>query len=157
LLAGLEVQHVSFVPSPTLYGPDDPLQEFALLRDPLQDLAVALQVSADRGPTSRHVQRVAAVRRREAPRATDPDCRCTCSSTLGSEEARISVGERERVWVGVGAYKNPVNETLRQIEAARERGVGGVVVFAYDSASSTPAQPSSPPPLQQISRGAFSP
>ncbi len=70
------------------------------------------------------------------------------------EEARISVGERERVWVGVGAYKNPVNETLRQIEDARARGVGGVVVFAYDSASSTPAQPGS---LEQIGRTAFSP
>ena len=68
------------------------------------------------------------------------------------EEARISVGERERVWVGVGAYKNPVSETLRQIEDARERGVGGVVVFAYDSASSTPAQPGS---LEQIGREAF--
>ena len=68
------------------------------------------------------------------------------------EEARISVGERERVWVGVGAYKNPVNETLRQIEDARARGVGGVVVFAYDSASSPPAQPGS---LEQIGREAF--
>ncbi|MDE0223044.1 MAG: family 10 glycosylhydrolase [Spirochaetaceae bacterium] len=71
------------------------------------------------------------------------------------EEARISAGERERVWVGVGAYKNPVNETLRQIEDARERGVGGVVVFAYDSAAKTPAQPGSPAPLQQIGREAF--
>lgn len=68
------------------------------------------------------------------------------------EEARISVGERERIWVGVGAWKNPVNETLRQIEDARARGVGGVVVFAYDSASNTPAQPGS---LEQIGREAF--
>ena len=68
------------------------------------------------------------------------------------QEARISVGERERVWVGVGAYKNPVNETLRQIEDARAQGVGGVVVFAYDSASSTPVQPGS---LEQIGREAF--
>ena len=71
------------------------------------------------------------------------------------EEARISVGARERVWVGVGAYKNPVNETLRQIEDARERGVGGVVVFAYDSASSTTAQSGTPTPLQQIGNAAF--
>ena len=71
------------------------------------------------------------------------------------EEARISVGARERVWVGVGAYKNPVNETLRQIEDARERGVGGVVVFAYGSAASTPAQSGTPTPLQQIGNAAF--
>ena len=68
------------------------------------------------------------------------------------EEARISVGERERIWVGVGAWKNPVNETLRQIENARARGVGGVVVFAYGSASSPPTQPGS---LEQIGREAF--
>ena len=71
------------------------------------------------------------------------------------EEARVSAGSRERVWAGVGAYKNPVDATLRQIEDARERGVGGVVVFAYDSASSTPAQSGTPTPLQQIGSAAF--
>lgn len=71
------------------------------------------------------------------------------------EEARVSAGSRERIWAGVGAYKNRVEETLRQIEDARDRGVGGVVVFAYDSASSTPAQPGSPAPLQRIGREAF--
>ena len=71
------------------------------------------------------------------------------------EEARVSAGARERVWVGVGAYKNSVTETLQQIDAARDREVGGVVVFAYDSASSTPAQPGAPKPLQQIGREAF--
>ena len=71
------------------------------------------------------------------------------------EEAEISAGDRERVWVGVGAYKNQVDDTLRQIDAARDRGVGGVVVFAYGSAASTPAQPGVPAPLQQIGREAF--
>ncbi len=71
------------------------------------------------------------------------------------EEARVSAGSRERVWAGVGAYKNPVDATLRQIEDARERGVGGVVVFAYDSASSTAAQSGTPTPLQQIGSAAF--
>ncbi len=71
------------------------------------------------------------------------------------EEARVSAGSRERVWAGVGAYKNPVDATLRQIDSARERGVGGVVVFAYDSASSTPAQSGTPTPLQQIGSAAF--
>jgi uncharacterized lipoprotein YddW (UPF0748 family) len=71
------------------------------------------------------------------------------------EEARVSAGARERVWVGVGAYKNSVTETLQQIDAARDREVGGVVVFAYDSASSTPPQPGAPTPLQQIGNAAF--
>ena len=67
----------------------------------------------------------------------------------------MSAGARERVWVGVGAYKNPVDETLRQIENARDQGVGGVVVFSYNSAASTPAQPGAPTPLQQIGGAAF--
>jgi uncharacterized lipoprotein YddW (UPF0748 family) len=71
------------------------------------------------------------------------------------EGARVSAGARERVWVGVGAYKNPVDETLRQIENARDQGVGGVVVFSYNSAASTPAQPGAPTPLQQIGGAAF--
>ncbi len=69
--------------------------------------------------------------------------------------ARVSAPARERVWIGVGAYKNPVDATLWQIEQARVQGVGGVVVFAYDAAASTPAQAGAPTPLQRIGRGAF--
>ncbi len=68
------------------------------------------------------------------------------------EEARVSAGASQRVWIGVGAFKNPVDETLRQIGSARDYGVGGVVVFAYGAAASTAAQPGTPTPLQRIGR-----
>ena len=72
-----------------------------------------------------------------------------------AEAARASAPARERVWIGVGAYKNPVEATLWQIEQAREQGVGGVVVFAYDAAASAPAASGAPTPLERIGRGAF--
>ena len=73
-----------------------------------------------------------------------------------AESARVSAPERDRVWIGVGAYKNPVDATLWQIEQARAQGVGGVVVFSYGAPASTPAEAGAPTPLQRIGSGAFS-
>ena len=83
---------------------------------------------------------------------TDPDL-----FTGWVDVARVSAPARERVWIGVGAYKNPVDATLWQIEHARAQDVGGVVVFAYDAAASTPAEEGAPTPLQRIGRAAFGP
>jgi len=69
--------------------------------------------------------------------------------------ARIMAGSRERVWAGIGAYLNSVEETLQQIGYARGGEVGGVVVFAYGAAASTPPEPDGPQPLEQIGRSAF--
>ena len=73
------------------------------------------------------------------------------------EDVRASVRAAERLWIGVGAYKNPVEATLRQIDHAGGQGFGGVVVFAYDLAASTPPEPGAPTPLQRIGRAAFGP
>ncbi len=69
--------------------------------------------------------------------------------------ARITAGKRERLWAGIGAYLNPVDTTLRQIDFARRERVGGVVVFAYGAAASTPPEPGAPAPLETIGRQAF--
>ena len=69
--------------------------------------------------------------------------------------ARIMAGSRERLWAGIGAYLNPVDGTLQQIDYARHERVGGVVVFAYDAAASTAPEPGGPKPLEQIGRAAF--
>ena len=69
--------------------------------------------------------------------------------------ARIMAGSRERVWAGIGAYLNSVEETLQQIGYARGGEVGGVVVFAYGAAASTTPEPGAPQPLEQIGRAAF--
>lgn len=47
-------------------------------------------------------------------------------------EAVEAAGDGERVWAGIGAYRNSPDGTLRKIEAARDLGVAGVVLFSYD-------------------------
>ena len=69
--------------------------------------------------------------------------------------ARAMADSRERLWAGIGAYLNPVEETLRQIDYARGGRVGGVVVFAYGAAASTAPEPGAPAPLERIGRAAF--
>jgi uncharacterized lipoprotein YddW (UPF0748 family) len=71
------------------------------------------------------------------------------------DEAWVSVGDRERLWIGIGAYKNPVSETLRQVEEARKRGVGGIAIFSYKSASNAPVKNGSITSLKQIGDAAF--
>lgn len=69
--------------------------------------------------------------------------------------ARVTAGSRERLWAGIGAYLNQVDDTLQQIGYARRERIGGVVVFAYGAAASTPAPPGARAPLEQIGRAAF--
>ena len=69
--------------------------------------------------------------------------------------ARATAGSRERLWAGIGAYLNRVDDTLQQIDYARGEGVGGVVVFAYDAAARTASAPGAPPALERIGRAAF--
>ena len=51
------------------------------------------------------------------------------------ENAVDAARYRERIWAGIGAYLNTVDGTLRQIDIARERGAGGVILFSYDWAA----------------------
>ncbi len=64
-------------------------------------------------------------------------------------------GARERVWAGIGAYRNPVDRTIEQIDQARAVGVGGVAVFAFNKAADPPPPSGSTPALQRIGREAF--
>jgi uncharacterized lipoprotein YddW (UPF0748 family) len=57
------------------------------------------------------------------------------------------------VWAGIGAYHLTPAQTLRNIEAARSLGAGGVLLFSYDSLTN-PRQ-SVPDYLALIARGAF--
>jgi uncharacterized lipoprotein YddW (UPF0748 family) len=47
-------------------------------------------------------------------------------------EAAVSARRRDRVWAGIGAYRNGVAGTLDKIDLARREGVGGLVLFSYD-------------------------
>jgi len=71
------------------------------------------------------------------------------------DAALATAGAPGRVWAGVGAYRNPVAGTVRQITLARASGVGGIAVFSYHLASATPPAAGAPPSLEQIGNAAF--
>jgi len=50
------------------------------------------------------------------------------------EQIRVAVeaGGRDRVWAGIGAYRQISDSTVAKILAAREIGARGVVLFSYD-------------------------
>ena len=70
------------------------------------------------------------------------------------DAARATAGAPGRVWAGVGAYRNPVQRTVRQIALARAIGVGGIAVFAYHRASATPPEGTTQS-LERIGDAAF--
>jgi len=47
--------------------------------------------------------------------------------------ARAAATGRQ-IWAGIGAYRLPVESTVEKIQAARDIGVEGIVLFSYDSA-----------------------
>ena len=69
--------------------------------------------------------------------------------------ALAAAGTPGRVWAGVGAYRNPVAGTVRQIDLARAAGAGGAAVFSYHLPSATPAAAGTTPSLEQIGSAAF--
>ena len=71
------------------------------------------------------------------------------------DAALAAAGSPDRVWAGVGAYRNPVDLTVEQIDLARGIGVSGVVVFSYDKASETPPPDGAASALHRIGLAAF--
>lgn len=69
--------------------------------------------------------------------------------------ARGAAGIRERVWAGIGAYRNGVEGTLSKIRIAREEGAGGVVLFSYDWAVEEGSPDGERPFLERIGAAAF--
>lgn len=57
------------------------------------------------------------------------------------------------VWAGIGAYRLSPRETIDNIAAARRVGVGGIILFSYDSLISPP---NGTEYLAAVGRGAFS-
>ena len=71
------------------------------------------------------------------------------------DAALAAAGAPGRVWAGVGAYRNPVDRTVEQIDQARAIGVSGIVVFSYDKASETPTPDGAASALHRIGLAAF--
>lgn len=70
-------------------------------------------------------------------------------------EAAVSAGRQDRVWAGIGAYRNGLDGTLRKIDLARREGVGGLMLFSYDWAVKEGAPAGSVPFLEQVGRLRF--
>jgi uncharacterized lipoprotein YddW (UPF0748 family) len=47
--------------------------------------------------------------------------------------ARARVGDRARVWAGVGAYRLDVPGIVEKVQLAREAGAAGVILFSHES------------------------
>lgn len=46
----------------------------------------------------------------------------------------IEAGGPGRVWAGIGSWRIPVESTVEKIQAARDLGAKGIVLFSYDAA-----------------------
>ncbi len=71
------------------------------------------------------------------------------------DSALAAAGSPDRIWAGVGAYRNPTDLTVEQIDQARAIGVGGVVLFSYDKPTETPPPDGAPAALRRIGLAAF--
>jgi len=67
------------------------------------------------------------------------------------QRVRVLAGPRE-VWAGIGAYRISDDQAVRHIDAARELGAQGVVLFSYDSLATPPRGPEA---LHRIGHQAF--
>ncbi len=66
--------------------------------------------------------------------------------------AALLVAGGQRVWAGIGAYRLAPAEIVVNVQAARRAGVGGIILFSYDSL----AEPARGPEfLSQVGRAAF--
>ena len=75
-------------------------------------------------------------------------------ATFASQIARAQdAAGRHPLWAGIGAYRLSHEQIVDNVQTARRLGVGGVILFSYDSLIS-PARGSGY--LSQLGKAAFS-
>jgi uncharacterized lipoprotein YddW (UPF0748 family) len=62
-----------------------------------------------------------------------------------------------RVWAGIGAYRNTLEGTIAQIDAARALGAAGVVLFSYGSLARSDSASRGQTYLRSVGERAFAP
>lgn len=79
------------------------------------------------------------------------------STQVFREQIRVAVeaGGRDRVWAGIGAYRQIADSTVAKIRAAREVGARGIVLFSYNSAVRQSELNPDAAYLQHVMRAAF--
>jgi uncharacterized lipoprotein YddW (UPF0748 family) len=69
----------------------------------------------------------------------------------------VEAGRRDRIWAGLGAYRQVVDSTIAKIKAARTEGARGFVLFSYGSTVKPgPLNPDGDY-LQRVQRAVFLP
>ena len=66
-----------------------------------------------------------------------------------------SAGRRDRLWAGIGAYRNGYEGTVEKIDIARREGAGGVILFSYDWAAREAPMDGGVPFLVRVGREKF--
>jgi uncharacterized lipoprotein YddW (UPF0748 family) len=67
--------------------------------------------------------------------------------------AASSIAGGRAIWAGIGAYRLSPAQTIENIQTARRLGAAGVILFSYDSMTSSRQMPADY--LSVVSRGAF--
>jgi uncharacterized lipoprotein YddW (UPF0748 family) len=78
----------------------------------------------------------------------------TDAATFVSQvSAARAVAGRHPLWAGIGAYRLSSPQIVENVQAARRLGVGGIILFSYDSLTGPTRGPEY---LSQVGRAAFS-
>jgi uncharacterized lipoprotein YddW (UPF0748 family) len=67
--------------------------------------------------------------------------------------AARAISGRHPLWAGIGAYRLSQGQIVQNVQAARRLGVGGVILFSYDSLTGPTRGPEY---LSEVGRAAFS-
>jgi len=79
------------------------------------------------------------------------------STQLVRDQVKVAVeaGGRDRVWAGLGAYRQVADSTVAKITAAREEGARGFVLFSYGSTVRKSALNPDGDYLERVRKAAF--
>ena len=117
------------------------LVSVAVVPDPREAATHRLQdwrAWLDRGPRRRHLPDGLHDRRRRVQRRRSPP--------------REQIAGAHPVWAGIGAYRLSSEQIVENAQTARRLGVGGIILFSYDSLTSPSHGPDY---LAQVGRAAF--
>ena len=79
------------------------------------------------------------------------------STAIFQEQIRVGVeaGGRDRIWAGIGAYRQLADSAVAKIRVARELGAKGIVLFSYNSVVTRSGLNPDGQYLQRVMKGAF--
>ncbi len=82
---------------------------------------------------------------------------CTPDTEIFREQITTAVeaGGPQRVWAGIGAFRNTVEGTLEKIDVARQLGTRGFILLSYDFAARRHEEASGASYLDEIGERAF--